>query len=445
MLLYQELMQSSLDEAYDEMKRVMGDQFVEPNRDPVFEEVEDLLEEATDKSKVYKENYILRDNLQLKYISDKLKKKSVQDALIEFTGAFIDKNSTALSKSGPVLMFRFGDTETSYLYELFGTSKDEVMKLFDQVIEETYYGKLSKFLVTLVKNAPHKLLLVAILIDAVQNQYDDIIECMEYLFPFCDYPMLFAHYWSTGVKEEVMDYTVEHLPNKFKLKKVSNLQGLLKWDGHSTVSYFAPKISDGQDHWYIDIVYRLRSQMNNTFRNISVMYYQNSKSGATQHKNTNQYDDGQIADNEGLSTNMGQIIDNTLNKFASGSINGNIVKVCAESQLVDKDNLQGFIAQIYNDKTNQLSTYIENIITAYFSKYPTAMSIQASEFVTFGFSLYRSISTSKDPLYQKIRQILNHWMNDIIGIQNLYKREGTRIVYTRAIFNYFILMINYYN
>lgn len=401
--------------------------------------------EAKDKSEVYKETYIFRDNLQNKLVSPNLKKKAIQDKLIEFTGAFIDANSTALSKSGPVLMIRFTDTETNFLYELFNTSKDDVLELFQQVKSETYGEKLSKFLIALVENAPHKLLLIAILIDAVQNNYTDIIECLEYLLPLCDYPMLFSHYWRTGVKEEVMEYTVEHLPNKFKLKKVSNLQGLLKWDGHSTVTYFASKFTDGQDHWYIDAIYALRSRMNNTFKNISSVYYKNSESGATQHKNVNQYDDGSLADNEGMTTASARIIENTINKFASGTINTNIVKICAESMQVDKDNLQGFIAQIYTDKTSQIPKFIEGVISAYFRKYPTSNSLQASEFIPYGLSLYRSISTSKDPVLQKINETVIHWMYNIVKIGDLYTREGTKSVYSRAVFNYFILMINYYN
>lgn len=417
---------------------------VDPMRAPVQKDLAEY-SEARDKSEVYKETYIFRDNVQNKLVAPLLKKKATQDKLIEFTGAFIDANSTALSKAGPVMMIRFTDNETNFLYELFKTTKDEILSLFQQVKSETYFGGLSKFLVTLVENAPHKLLLVSVLIDAIQNNYSDIIECLEYLLPMCDYPMLFSHYWPTGVKEEVMEYTVEHLPNKFKLKKVSNVQGLLKWDGHSTVTYFSDKFTDGQDHWYVDTIYSLRSRMNNTFKNISTVYYANSKSGATQHKNVNQYDDGSLADNEGMTTISAKTIENTIDKFASGTINTNIIKVCAESMQVDKDNLQGFITQIYTDKTSQIPKFIEGVINAYFRKYPTSNSIQASEFIPYGLSLYRSISTSKDPVLQKINETIAHWMNDIIRIGDLYTREGTKSVYTRAIFNYFILMINYYN
>lgn len=428
MISYHDFMQSYLEE-------------LDPSR-KIIEEIE----EATDKSKVYKENFIFRDNLQLKKIAPVLKTGEGRDKLVDFTAAFIDANATALAKSGPIMMIRFTDNDCNKLYDMFNTSKDEVMTLFNQVIQDTYYGKLSKPLQGLVERAPHKLVVVAALIDAVQNNYTDIVECMEYLLPLIDYPMLFSHYWPTGVKEEVMEYTVEHLPNKFKLKKVSNLQGLLRWDGKSAIDHFKDKITDGQDHWYADVIYSMRSRLNNTFKNISSMYYKNSESGKTQHKNITQYDDGSIADtNEGMSTIAAQVIDNTISKFASGTINLNIVKRCAEAMQVDRGNLEGFINQIYGDRTSQIPKFIEYTISAYFNKYPTSTRIQASEFVPFGLSLYRSIATSKETMLKNIKDIVNHWMYEIIHIDQLYNREGTKSVYTRAVFNYFILMINYYN
>ena len=122
-----------------------------------------------------------------------------------------------------------------------------------------------------------------------------------------------------------------------------------------------------------------------------------------------------------------------------------MAKITADGAKVDKDNLIGFINQIWASKNNKLSKLIEDIITAYFSKNPTDTSVGSGEFINFGLALYRSIGTSKDPIYQEIKSIINYWMDDIINIKQYYQREGTQIAYARAIFNYIIFMINYYN
>ena len=122
-----------------------------------------------------------------------------------------------------------------------------------------------------------------------------------------------------------------------------------------------------------------------------------------------------------------------------------IVRIAADGAKVDKDILAGFINQIFGTKNNRLYKLVENVITAYFNKYPNATSVGSNEFVNYGIALYRSIGTSKDPLYHEIREILDYWMFTIINIRQYYQRDGTIINYTRGIFNYIIFMINYYN
>ena len=142
---------------------------------------------------------------------------------------------------------------------------------------------------------------------------------------------------------------------------------------------------------------------------------------------------------------MARVIEKTINKFGSGEMNPGLIKVAANGTQTDAGNLSGFISQIQSTKANRIPKFIEDVITAYFNKFPSNIEINAGEFTNFYLALYRSIGTSKDPVYSEIKAILSFWMNDIIGIRNIYQREATVINYTRAVFNYFASMINYYN
>lgn len=402
--------------------------------------------EEGDKSAVYKKNYYLRDNLQIPYVTKVLAKSANREKLVEFTGRFMDDHTKQLSTSGPVHIFTFGEKETKFLYEMFNVNGNMLVEMYDKMIEEAFYGKISKFISGWVYNAPHKILLTAMLIDAIQHEYEDVVTCCEYLWAFCEYPILYRMFWSTGVKEDVMNYTIEHLNTKFMITKVKNLQELLKYDAHSSVNATMDKLKDGVDNAYTDFMQRMRNQIKNKFKNISKAYYDNDKDNASQHNKASQYDDGSvIADQEGHTTNIAQVVDNTNNKFSTGEVNAKIAAVAANGSQVDTNNLIGYINQIYSTKNNKLYKFIENIITSYFNRNPTDTSVGSAEFVNFGLSLFRSIGTSKDELYQEIKSILDYWMFDIIDIKQFYQRPGTWSGYSRAIFNYMIFMINYYN
>lgn len=404
---------------------------------------EDLFME--DKEGVYKENYYFRDHLQIPYITDVLSKSKTRDVILEFVSKFLDDHSTQLSTSGPVYMFTFDDKDTSVLYNLFNINGDKIIEMYNEMIKETYYGKISPFFTGWVQNAPHKILITSILIESLQKGYEETVECCEYLWAFSEYPLLYRDYWSTGVKKDVMDYTIEHLGSKYQVRKVKNLQELLKYDAHASVVAHADRLKTGADNEYLDLMQRIRNQMKNKFKNIAKAYYENDKANATQHSKGSTFDDGTLADQEGITTNLSQVIDNTVNKFMSGSLNNTMIKVAAEGSKVDKDNLKGFLGQVWASKQNKLDRLVENIITIYFNKNPTNTSVGSTEFMNFGLALYRSIGTSKDPLYQDIKSIMNYWAYDIVNIKQYYNREGTWIVYTRAMFDYVVLMIMYYN
>lgn len=397
------------------------------------------------KDSVYKENYYFRDNLQVPFVSKILAKPRIQESIIDFTGRFMDDHANQLSTAGPVYIFTFGQKESQFFYDMFGVSADQIIQLYDAMIKETYYGKISAFISGWVKNAPHKILLTAILMEAIQRGYDDIVTCCEYLWAFSEYPIIYREFWKTGVKEDVMNYTIEHLGSKYKVKQVKNLQELLKYDATSVVEFFSEALKVGADNTYIDLMQRMRNQIKSKMKNIAIAYYKNAEDNATQHNNVSTFDDGEIADQEGMTTNVAQVVDKTVGKFSTGDINSSIVRIAADGSQVDKGNLAGYLAQIYATKGNRMGKIVENIITSYFAKNPTNTSVGSGEFLSYGLSLYRSIGTSKDPLLKEIKDILNYWMYTVIDIKSQYQREATIINYTRAVFNYVILMINYYN
>jgi len=322
---------------------------------------------------------------------------------------------------------------------------EQILVLYEEMIKETYYGKISSFFTGWVKNAPHKVLITAMLIEALQKGYDDIRECCEYMYAFTEYPIIYRNSWRTGVRKDVMDYTIEHLGSKFKVKKVANLQALLKYDANSSVNNMYEPLMSGVDNSYMDLMQRMRNQLKNTIVNIARAYFDNIEKNATQHNNVSTFDDGTLADQEGHTTNIAQFVDKTISKFATGEINASIARITADRNQVDKNNLINFLNQIISAKKNNLPKFVENIITIYFNKNPTDTSLGSAEFLNFGIAMYRSIGTSKDPMYQEVKTILGMWMNDIINIRQFYNREATIISYTRAIFDYIILMINHYN
>lgn len=415
-------------------------EFMEATEDIEFQEPES----PEDPSKF---TFYLRDNLQIPIIKDKLKEKRIQQSIIEFVGKFIDENSSKLSTTGPTYMIAFLDNQTKFFYDLFGTTKQDIVKLMNEMKKVAYPNPLKSDNVLInVKGTPHKLLFISILIDAIQNNYQDIIETCRYLFAFTDYGILFRRYWKYDVKEEVMTYTIENLPsNKYKAKKLNNILALCKYDSSSCIDFFTPRLAKGYDQAYIDFANRIRTQFNNTFKNIAKFYYKNNDENKAIVTQDTHYDDGKLAEIEGQQQIMGLAVDKALNGFMSTALNEQIIKVISQAGELDSAQLMNFLNQILNDKRNRLERLIEAIIGSYFQYNPTASTLSGGEFINFGIGLYKSIATSKKELYIEIRKILDIWIDEIIDIKKYFKGSTTISNYSRGIFNYIVMMINHYN
>jgi hypothetical protein len=401
--------------------------------------------DAVGKEGVYKINYYFRDHLQIPHLSEQLAKKKNQDLIIEYTGRFMDEHSEQLSTPGPIYVFTFNEKDVKFLYDMFDIDSEQLISLYNEMIKETFYGKIYKVITGYIMNAPYKLLLVSIMIEAIQKGYDDIITCCEYLYGFSEYAVVYREFWKVGVREDVMKNTIEHLGEKYKIKKLKTLQELLKYDVTKAVELHNSDLTAGYDHVYTNMIYSIRTKIRNKFRNIADQYYKNIEANASMHTTDPTFDDGTIVDSAGHATNIGQIVDNTINKFTVNSVNTSIAKVCAEANKVDRDILLGYINQIFSAKNNRLPKFIENVITVYLNRNPTEDTISSSEFVNYGLALYRSIANSKDSLCIELKSILDYWMNTIINIRQFYQRDATVIAYTRGIWNYIIIMIRYYN
>lgn len=404
----------------------------------LFEEHELMMESIKRESSYLKEHLIPR-------IAPVLAKASNREKIIDFTAKFIDDHSSQLLTAGPVYIFTFGDKETSFLYDIFNITKKELVHIITEMLKAAYEGS-STF--GGINSAPHKILIAAMIVESLNQNYTDIIECGEYLSVFAEYPMIFRRYWSIGigVKEDVMEYTIEHLPNKFIIKKQKNLLRLLKYISHGALEFWKEKLKKNIDSNYVDYVQRLRSQLNSNIKNIANQYYINHDKNATMHTQSDMMDDGKMVDNEGTITNIATISENTYDKFLTNGVNASMAGAAANGSNVSKENLVGYLNKIYSDKKNRLNKFIENLVYLFLSndKY-SGSSIDSAEFINFGLSLYRSLGTSKVDQHKELKSILDYWMNDIIEINKDYPRVATIINYRRSIFNYFIFMIKYYN
>lgn len=392
------------------------------------------------------ESYFMKEQLV-----DKLRKKMNQtniNRVLDTAAKFIDSHSRELTTAGPMYGFTFYPKDVEALYDIVGHTPESLVELTKEMINNHAYegdGIWSEYRINLLISANHGVLITAFLIWATLEGNADVIDACLYMMSFVYYPMLFRKYWEYGVNEAVMEYTIEHLTSKSIIKRHSTLLTFIKYQANGSYRNYYENMVKQLDTSYADFNYGVWSRINAALKKISSSYYDNFNKNAAIIQNQDKNDDGELTDNESISSTVSTIAENTYTKFITSGVNERWAAIAAEATKASKDRLIGYINKVMLDKRNELDKLIENIIMLYYQNNPGNPKVGSRSFLAYALSLYRSIGTSKDQLKREISKILDIWVYDILEVDREYPREATIIAFRRSLFNYVVLMIHQYN
>lgn len=381
-------------------------------------------------------------------IEDKMNDKETINKLSKFTNDFISKNIERLSATGPIGQITFSGNTISHLYQIFDITDQYVDEINSKVLANVYPNKRPDQV--MVNAGPLvKIFLISILIYGLKHKNQTIVSLITLLLSFAQYPITFNQFWKIGVKEDVMEYTIEHLSNQFAIRKHGNVMAFIVSMTESSINTHKDRIITDKDYTYYDLAIRIKNSFYSAFVNIANAYYDNFENNKTSHSQADDFEDGSLADVEGDTNKINELTSDIFNKFSSNNIEDFLVSIAAKgngpNMTVDKEKLKSFLITIKAYKQNRAKPFFESILYLYFNDSKLGQyGLHSEQFLHFGINLYKSISLSKDEHSKNIKSILDLWQN-ISGLNDYTNRPATIISYRRAIFMYFILCIQQYN
>ena len=251
-------------------------------------------------------NYLER-NLQT-IVDEKMKDPNTLKGILSHIQDYLGRHTDALSAPGPMYDMPFTTKDIQVYYNLFELDSSILISNFNNVIKEAYGGQ-GNF--DMIKKSPHKLLFVSMLMNALKTNNEDLRKACTFLFAFADYQILFKNSWRYGVKADVMEYTIEHLSNQFKIRQFQNVLGWLYYNANRVIETRYKRLLTRVDIEYFGTIGAVRNILNSAFKNIAEEYYANYKKDATSHTQTDEFDDGQLNLGEGNLNKLSSIVDIT--------------------------------------------------------------------------------------------------------------------------------------
>jgi hypothetical protein len=233
---------------------------------------------------------------------------------------FIDKNNEVLFASGPTYRLYFNDDERAKLFPHISMRQlqlEDVIKK-DKTVEKSWYFMTPFYLVC-------SLIIRYYMLNKMTKQMENTITYM------CLSLYAGRHFISFKYppNENVMNYTVNNLSNKFKLKQYGTLITAIKDTGVTCHSYYTEYLERGTDVLLNSYIKAMHTRISGFVNNIAEEYYKNYQEGNYLNNEEDNYDEENyyIADNDSFV--IDRITNNTTTRIITKGIDYKLVKLSA--------------------------------------------------------------------------------------------------------------------
>ena len=393
-----------------------------------------LFESATD-------TYIFRDELYAQ-ISTVLSNPNMDKKFKQAVGNFIDRNNTKLRTPGPQYMIPFGDGDKKIFYDILGIDERDVVKMVVKVTENLN-GSNFKYL----RSNPIFWVFYYCIRHYTFAKDAKGLNTALVIYALSVYPSLFYNYFKYEVSDVgCMAYTIDNLTEKFIFKQQRHLFGALTFSIQQSYKFLKNGIIDGSDKEAIRFIQRIHNDQNSLLKKIAIRYYENKAKGLSIGSALDTGDSGEIIDTYVNDTSQVETVVRGISlPIITNGINLSYVEACAKMSQISVSEVRFYLSKIITeDQTFTIEKFLESILFLWlYDEKKTKKEINTSEFLIWASQLFRKTNSNNDNI-ARIKDTLNKW-GDLSGLHKKFTREASRVNYKKAIFFYFILMIQYYN
>ena len=266
------------------------------------------------------------------------------------------------------------------------------------------------------------------------------LKIVQMYYMYSIYHLVYKKYFNTfKANEEVMQYTMDHMSQKFDIVKLGSLEKALESKMISIQYWMDDKMDPLTDMNIIEIINSIRTRLNDMIKKIRQQYDINYKQGNRVFTTKERNSEGEyMYDNESNLGAVYQLSSAYTTKFYSGvdaKICHNAAKMCG----VSENELRATIEYIMRDSDTRLvSEFYDAIFYAFFQQYPSASTkdVKSVKFVAAADSLYKK-GNSNDKNIIRIKELSHVWLDKGSNTYRVTTRAATQNNFRKALYLYF--------
>jgi len=380
----------------------------------------------------------------------------------EFT-VFADKNADILQTNIVGKQLLFNNDMQDKILRLFSLTKKEIDKA---ITSSPYFEKFGNF-----QLKDQLIFAIPLLLAAGEFYKLHKTKEAEFLYMSAFYKpyasVVFRHF-KYGVNEDQMMYTIEHLTERFDIKKQGSILGVLEKMARSSYdNYIEDLATDVVSDKIIHLVYTagIQSRISSFMKSVYNEYKKNKgkylpfESGTFEGTDDSEGEtfDRDIKSDTAIKSRM---IKKTLGVLLKNPIDEALIDIAGRYAFVDKtqsygsykysglytDILKNTIEEIVDNKYRDLHIFIESIIASFLynknsvtgTKY-TAKDLKSPVFITASLKIFKSPNT-RDTNMLKVKSMLTSFL-EAYSVEYLNFGKTQKAKLKNAVFFYFVLVI----
>ncbi len=356
-------------------------------------------------------------------------------------GSFIDRNGPKLHTAGPQYNIPFTEKDKADYLNLFGFSMQD-LKL---TIKQALAAVNNKASFQIVNGNPiYAVFYCVIRFYAIKKDGKSLNLALA-AFALSMYPMVFWKYFKYGANEATMQYTIDHLSNKFNIKKTNHIFGLLMGTIQQCFKFHEKFIITGTDVSFVNFTMRVKNAFNSALKKIASEFYNNYSKGLAVHVTSDEFEDNAVVDVDNDSNKVEGVTDKIVSNLLTVGLDLKLAEMAAKGCGCSISDTRTYLNKILTTENPQIiRSFIESIIFVFmYQSHKSAYEINSKAFLEFCLALYKK-TNSADKNIGNIKKILDKW-SDVVGLTKSFSNLGTLNNYRRAIYMFFVLAIQKYN
>lgn len=361
--------------------------------------------------------------------------KETQRKFSAIVASYVDRNVNRLSTAGPSKRTLFSDMERNKVYDLI----DFDPKICKAIVKQSNYIKASWKIV----NDPFNLVMMMILRYAKLNQLDQINQLAVTYLTLSMYPSLHYKYFKFEPNEAIMQYTINNLSNKFKVKQIGNiLQALVDTTALADKTY-DKNIRHANDKELTDYINAYKTRLNSLIKKIRDAFEKDYRSGNYMNTERDNEDENDFKTSDSNSLLIQRIVDQVVLKLSVNGPDSRIVDISAKMNQVSVNETRNTLNQLTQNKDESVNirALCESILYLYlFNGENHVNDLNGSKFLTFCLAVYKKSNTNDENVI-KVKSILDTWIEKYSETYRKTQRVATLNNFRRALYTFFIFTL----